>query len=89
LADAIYNSGSVAGLQGDMETVGTKFREGKEIGRELGDDSILGRFLEGEGYMAFMTDDFGTARTLLEEALALAERKADQMAIAISHHTVG
>jgi tetratricopeptide (TPR) repeat protein len=89
LADAIYNSGSMAGLRGDMEAVREKFQEGKEIARELGDDAILGRFLEGEGYMAFMTDDFAVARTLLEDALTLAERRGDRMAIAIGHHTVG
>ena len=39
--------------------------------------------------MAFMGDDFDAARPALEEALALAERHGDQMAIAVGHHTVG
>jgi hypothetical protein len=72
-----------------METVAERFREGQQIARELGDDVILGRFLEGDGYMAFMTDDLGRARLLLEEGLALAERRGDRLATAIGNHTVG
>jgi tetratricopeptide (TPR) repeat protein len=88
LTDAIYNSGSMAGIRGDMETVTAKFREGREIARELGDEATMGRFLEGEGYMAFMGDDLARARALLEESLALAERRGDRMAVAVAHHTV-
>jgi hypothetical protein len=88
LTDAIYNSASVAMLRGDMTTTESKFVEGKAIARELGDDAIIARFLEAEGYLAFMSDDLARARPLLEESLALAEARGDRMAIAMSHHTV-
>ncbi len=75
-------------LQSDVERTRAKFQEGAAIARDLGDDTIVARFLEGEGYLAFMGDDLASARPLLEESLALAERRGDQMAIAIGHHTV-
>ena len=75
-------------LRGDVPTTEEKHHEGAAIARELGDDAIVGRFLEAEGYLAFMGDDLGRARPLLEESLALAERRGDRMAIAVSHHTV-
>jgi predicted ATPase/class 3 adenylate cyclase len=88
LADAVYNSGTTAALVGDMETVTRKLEEGAAIGRELGDDRLVGRFVEYEGYMAFMGDDLDRARGLLEDSLALAERHNDRMWIATAHHTV-
>ncbi|MGH2393781.1 MAG: tetratricopeptide repeat protein, partial [Candidatus Limnocylindria bacterium] len=54
----------------------------------LGDDRLVVQFLEAEGYGAFMTDDFETARSRLEEALAMAERADDKMATGTGHHTV-
>jgi tetratricopeptide (TPR) repeat protein len=36
-----------------------------------------------------MGDDLAAARPALEEALALAEKHGDRMAIAVGHHTVG
>ena len=89
LADALYNTGSMAGIRGDMERVRAIFGEGGSIARELGDDQLVTRFLEAEGYMAFMTDDFDTARPRLEEALTLAEKSGDRLAIGTGHHTVG
>jgi predicted ATPase/class 3 adenylate cyclase len=89
LADALYNTGSVAAIGGDMETSFTKLAEGMTIGRELDDQAIVGRFAQAEGYMAFMIDDLDRARPLLEEALALAERGNDRMDIATANHTVG
>jgi predicted ATPase/class 3 adenylate cyclase len=88
LSDALYNSGTVAALAGDMETVAAKLGEGIAVGRQLGDDAIIGRFLAAEGYMAFMSDDLARARELLEEGLAVAQRQGDQGAIAMGHHTV-
>ena len=88
LADAIYNTASVALLRGDMATTWAKFGEGSAIARELDDQSMIARYLEAEGYTAFMVDDFARARRLLEEHLARAERGSDRMAIALGHHTV-
>ncbi|MGH2358181.1 MAG: ATP-binding protein, partial [Candidatus Limnocylindria bacterium] len=88
LADALYNSGTVAMLTGDMPTTVAKLQEGARIGREVGDDAIVERFLAAEGYLAFMGDDLDRARPLLEEGLALAERRNDRMAVAMAHHTV-
>jgi predicted ATPase/class 3 adenylate cyclase len=102
LADAMYNTGTTAALLGDLPTVTAKLEEGVAIGRRLGDDEILYRFLQAKGYMAFMGDDLEHARPLLEEALAVAERDsagatdptrprtADRPAgeLAIAHHTV-
>jgi predicted ATPase/class 3 adenylate cyclase len=88
LADAVYNAGEIAALRGDMEIVAAKFAEGKAIGRAIGNDEILARFLQAEGYMAFMMDDFVSARPPLEEALALAVKHGDTLPIAIGHHTV-
>jgi predicted ATPase/class 3 adenylate cyclase len=88
LTDALFNTGSVAMLQGDGETTAAKLQEGAAIARELGDDAIVARFLEADGYLAFMEDDLARARQLLEESLALAERRGDRMAIAVGHHTV-
>jgi predicted ATPase/class 3 adenylate cyclase len=89
LADALYNSGETAALTGNMATVGAKLGEGLAIGRRLRNDKIVGRFLQAEGYMAFMTDDLPRARVLLEEALAVALRQGEEGPIAIGHHTVG
>jgi tetratricopeptide (TPR) repeat protein len=89
LADALYNTGSMAGIAGDMDKVRAIFGEGSAIAREIGDDQLAMRFLEAEGYMAFMTDDFDTARPRLEEALTLAEKSGDRLAIGAGHHTVG
>jgi predicted ATPase/class 3 adenylate cyclase len=88
LADALYNTGSMAALRGDMSTVFTKLGEGEAIGRELADDGIVERFTQAQGYMAFMTDDLERARTLLDEGLELAERHGDRMGIAMANHTV-
>ncbi len=89
LADALYNTGSMAGIAGDMDKVRAIFGEGSAIAREIGDDPLVMRFLEAEGYMAFMTDDFDTARPRLEEALTLAQKSGDRLAIGTGHHTVG
>jgi predicted ATPase/class 3 adenylate cyclase len=89
LADAVYNTGEVAALRGEMEVVTAKFAEGTAIGRSLGNDEIVARFLQAQGYMAFMMDDLAGARPPLEEALAIAERHGDAMPIAMGHHTVG
>src|SRR5205814_2739725 len=62
LADALYNTGTTAALVGDLASVTSRLAEGTEIGRELGDDSILGRFLQAAGYMAFMGDRLDEAR---------------------------
>ena len=72
-----------------MATVAAKLGEGEAIGRELGDDAILGRFLQAMGYMAFMGDQLDAARGPLEEALAVALRGSDPAAIFGGHHTVG
>lgn len=87
-AHALFNSGSVAALNGDMDTVEAKFGEGMAIARELGDDAIIGRFLEAEGNTAFMGGDLERARPLLEESLALAERREDSLPVGMGHHTV-
>jgi len=89
LADALYNSGETAALTGDMATVQAKLGEGEAIGREVGDDAILGRFLQAAGYMAFMGDQLDAARGPLEEALEVALRGTDRAAIFGGHHTVG
>jgi predicted ATPase/class 3 adenylate cyclase len=89
LTDALYNTGSMAAIGGDMETTFTKLAEGMAIGRELGDAAIIARFAQADGYMAFMIDDLDRARPLLEEALALAERGNDRMEIVTANHTVG
>jgi predicted ATPase/class 3 adenylate cyclase len=88
LTDAIYNTASVAMLRGDVATAMAKFREGSTIARELGDDAIVARFLEADGYLAFMTDDLPRARKLLDEHLVLAERSGERMAIMLGNHTV-
>src|SRR6185436_19474463 len=67
LADALYNTGTMASLRGDMAAAREKFSEGAAIGRELGDDAVVERFLEADGYMAFMTDELDRARLLLDE----------------------
>ncbi|MGH7418212.1 MAG: hypothetical protein ACREKB_10600, partial [Candidatus Rokuibacteriota bacterium] len=85
LADALYSTGSMAGIEGDMDRVRAIFSEGGGIARELGDDQLVLRFLEAEGYMAFMTDDFDTARPRLEEALTLAQKSGDRLAIGTGH----
>ena len=89
LADALYNTGETAALSGDMATVVAKLGEGEAIGRELGDDTILGRLLQAKGYMAFMGDQLDAARGPLEEALAVALRGSDPAAAFGGHHTVG
>jgi predicted ATPase/class 3 adenylate cyclase len=89
LADALYNSGTTAALIGDLGSVMSRLAEGTLIGRELGDDAILGRFLQAAGYMAFMGDQFDEARGPLEEGLDVALRGTDPAAIAVGHHTVG
>ena len=89
LADALYNTGTTAALVGDLASVTSRLAEGTEIGRELGDDSILGRFLQAAGYMAFMGDRLDEARGPLEEGLKVALRGTDPVAIAVGHHTVG
>jgi hypothetical protein len=84
-----------------MATVGAKLAEGTAIGRNTGNDAILIRFLQAEGYMWFMGDDLDRARPLLEEALTVAEREAGNSSaagvrtndrpsgeLAIAHHTV-
>jgi len=88
LADALYNTGSMDAIRGDIEAVRAAFGEGAALARELGDDRLVLRFLEAEGYTAFMTDDFETARSRLEEALAMAERAENRMAIGTGNHTV-
>jgi predicted ATPase/class 3 adenylate cyclase len=88
LADALYNVGSMAAIRGDMPTVFAKLGEGTAIGRDLGDDGIVGRFLQADGYMAFMIDDLDRARPLLEEALGKAQAGDDRMATAAAYHTV-
>jgi predicted ATPase/class 3 adenylate cyclase len=89
LADALYNSGTIAALTGDMDSVTAKLGEGIAIGGNIGDDAIVSRFLQAEGYMAFMADDLPRARELLEEGLAVAQRIGDRMPLGIAHHTVG
>jgi len=89
LADALYNTGSMAALRGDMETVWRKLGEGGDIGRRMGDEEIEARFLQAEGYMAFMIDDLDRARPVLEHALEMAERSGERMPIAVGNHTVG
>jgi predicted ATPase/class 3 adenylate cyclase len=89
LADAVYNSGTTAAVSGDHELMAAKLAEGIALGRELSSDEILGRFLQAEGYMAFMGDDLVKARGLLEEGLRVAERSGDRFAIAVANHTVG
>jgi predicted ATPase/class 3 adenylate cyclase len=89
LADAIYNVAVTAAPMGDMATASTRLVEGETIGRELGDDAILGRFLQAAGYMAFMGDDFDAARGPIEEGLEVALRGSDAAAIFMGHHTVG
>ena len=71
-----------------MPAVFEKLGEGAAIGRELGDDAIVERFMVADGYMAFMTDDLERARSLLEQGLELTERRGDRMAIATGNHTV-
>ena len=88
LADALYNTGSMDAIRGDVEAVRAAFGEGAALARDLRDDRLVVQFLEAEGYTAFMTDDFETARSRLEEALAMAERADDRMATGIGHHTV-
>jgi tetratricopeptide (TPR) repeat protein len=88
LADALYNTGSMDAIRGDIEAVRAAFGEGAALARDLGDDRLVLRFLEAEGYTAFMTDDFETARSRLEEALAMAERAENRMAIGTGNHTV-
>ena len=103
LADAIYNTGTTAALVGDMATVVDKLAEGTAIGRQTGNDEILVRFLQAQGYMHFMGDDLESAGPLLEEALAIAMRDQGQQVrdrdsrtndrpageLAVAHHTVG
>jgi predicted ATPase/class 3 adenylate cyclase len=88
LADALYNTGSMAALQGDMATVNEKLGEGAAIARDLGDDDLIARFLQADGYIAFMNDDLDRARPLLEEGLTIAERKGSRMDIVMANHTV-
>jgi predicted ATPase/class 3 adenylate cyclase len=88
LADALYNTGTTAALSGDMATVMERLTEGIAIGRTLGDDGIIGRYLGAQGYMAFMGGDYEAARRPLEEGLEIAERQGNQMAIGMGHHTV-
>jgi predicted ATPase/class 3 adenylate cyclase len=88
LADALYNSGTVAALTGDMAGVTAKLAEGLAIGRRVGDDGIIGRFLGAMGYMAFMGDDLPRARDLLEQTLAAAERAGERLPTAQAHHMV-
>ena len=88
LADALYNTGTTAALIGDMSTVMERLAEGIAIGRQLGDDGIIGRYLAAQGYMAFMGGDYEAARQPLEEGLQIAEREGNQMAIGMGHHTV-
>jgi predicted ATPase/class 3 adenylate cyclase len=89
LADALYNTGTTAAVAGDMATVMARLDEGTQIGRDQGDDAILGRFLQAAGYMAFMGDQLDAARGPLEEGLAVALRGSDKAAKFVGHHTVG
>ena len=88
LADALYNTGTTAAVAGDMATVVARLEEGTALGRELGDDAILGRFLAAAGYMAFMSDELEAARGPLEEGLDVAIRGGDRAGMFVGHHTV-
>jgi predicted ATPase/class 3 adenylate cyclase len=88
LADALYNTGTTAALIGDMDSVMRRIAEGTQIGRDRGDDAILGRFLQAAGYMAFMGEELEAARGPLEEALGVALRGTDLAAIGVAQHTV-
>ena len=88
LADALYNSGEVALLAGQVDAANAKLAEAVAIARGTGDENLISRFVQAEGYLAFMTDDLDRAQRLLEEGLAIAERGSDQFGIAIGNHTV-
>ena len=58
------------------------------IARELGDDQMLAHALSYDGYAAFLSDDLDTARTELDEFLALSEPTGERQPIAQAHHMV-
>ncbi|HEX9738384.1 MAG TPA: adenylate/guanylate cyclase domain-containing protein [Candidatus Limnocylindria bacterium] len=88
LAGALYNTGLMLSLRGDVEGSLDRIREGTALARDIGDLELELQFLSGEGYTAFMVDDFVTARRVLDEALAIAERTGNQFAIGSAHHVV-
>jgi len=88
LADALFNTASMAALAGDVPAALVGFAEGEGLARELGDDHEVMRFVGAEGYGAFMADQLTTARPLLDEALTLAEKTGDRFAIGGGHHMV-
>jgi predicted ATPase/class 3 adenylate cyclase len=88
LADALYNTASMAAIRGDMDGGRARVQESVKIAREVGDDELLARSLAYDGYAAFMTDDLETARLILDEALALAEPMASIFGLGTAHHTV-
>jgi predicted ATPase/class 3 adenylate cyclase len=88
LADALYNTASMAAISGRMEEAIAGMVESAELARQAGDDGLAARSLAAIGYAAFMQDDLDTARTVLEEGLELAERIGDQFQMGGAHHTV-
>jgi predicted ATPase/class 3 adenylate cyclase len=88
LADAIYNTASMAAIAGRMVEAMAGMHESAELARRIGDDGLTARSLAAIGYGAFMQDDLDSARTVLEEGLELAERIGDQFQMGGAHHTV-
>lgn len=88
LADALYNTALMLSLRGDMEGSMAKIREGAALALQIGDPQLEFQFVSGEGYTAFMIGDLASARRVLVDALAIAERTGNQFAIGSAHHMI-
>lgn len=88
LSDALFNTASMAAIRGDLEEAVRQFSEGETIARQIGDEKLVMRHLGAKGYGALMTDDFATARPLIEETLALAKSVGSEFERAGGYHMV-
>ena len=87
--ETLFQAGLLAFWRGDDALASTLHDEALDIGRRIGDTSVISKALTGLARISLRKSDVGEARTLCREALEITEGTADRVGRSNALHVLG